>query len=230
MNSIKNLKNLISGFVRLLIIVLISGLIVGTHLGGQNIWLQLAFLAPILLVAISAIGLELKKLSLASHLVLLITSFLSAGRQFVLAVTSFNFSTFSFDMTFSLELIINLIIFVYLALMILSFILSKEGKFNLASSDVLTAAMIAFVFFFFRDGFSGAVLKILPPLIALGFGSKLFAVVLLLAGVIDVPFRFLDILFNGNLLDQPLSYFLFTAIAIYLIIGAVKATLKYLKS
>jgi len=55
-------------------------------------------------------------------------------------------------------------------------------------------------------------------------------VVLLLAGVIDVPFRFLDIQFNGNILDQPLSYFLFTAIAIYLIIGAIKAVTKYLKS
>jgi hypothetical protein len=231
MNSIKKFKNLFSGLIRLVIVVIISMLIVFEGFsGGQNIWIQLATLAPVLLIALAAIGLELKKMSLASHLVLLITSFLGAARQFFLVVTSFNFSTFSFDMTFSLMLILNLIIFIYLVLMILSLYVSKEGKFKLVASDVLTASMIAFVFFFFRDGFSGAVIKILPPLVALGFGSKLFALVLLLAGVIDVPFVFLGILFNGTLFEQPLSFFIFTAIAIYLILGAIKGITKYRRS
>lgn len=225
---IKNFKNVLPKMVTTVVVVLISGLTVGYALGsGSNIWLQLAVLVPVVLVALAAIGLELKGKSLAAHIVLLLTAFLGAGRAFILWATSFNFSTFSFEISLSATMILNVIIFVYLALVILSYMLSNDAKIKLESSDVLTAAMIAFLFFFFRDGFSEAVLKIAPPMVALLFGSKLFTIVLLLAGVADVPFRFLNELFNGNILDQPISYYVFTAFAFYLIFGAVKGILAH---
>ncbi len=228
MNFVKGFKNVIPSMIQTIIIVLLAGLTVGYAIDSNgSIWQTLAILLPVLLVAVAVIGLELKGMRLASYLVLLITSFLGAGRLFILTITSFDFSTFSFNMSFTVELILNVIIFLYLALMIISYGLSEKQTFKLESSDVFISALIAFLFFFFRDGFSTAVLKILPAIIALGFGSKLFAIVLLLAGIIDVPFNLLHIIFNGDLFQQPLYYFIFTAFAIYLIIGALKGILSY---
>ncbi|MDO9629425.1 MAG: hypothetical protein Q7I99_05940 [Acholeplasmataceae bacterium] len=230
MNFIKNFKNVLSQSVTTLILVLIAVYILFTSLGNtSNIWLFLAGLVPLLLVLFAVLGLQLGKKSMAAHLILLITLFLGAGRAFLLVLTSFDFSSFSFNETFSLELIINVIIFVYLVLIVLSGLLTNEFKGGLGSSPVVMAAIIAFIFFFFRDGFSEAVLKIFPPVVALMFGSPFFAIVLLLAGVADVPFRFLNVLFNGDLFASPISYFLFTAFAFYLIFGAVTSLLKYKK-
>ena len=230
MNFFKNFKTLFSETITLLIIGVIVLYVLVTNLGGpDNIWLYLAGLVPLVLVLFAVIGLQLSKKSMAAHLVLLIALFLGAGRALLLALTSFDFSSFSFSATFTLELVINSIIFVYLVLVVLSGLLTNEFKGGLGSSPVVMSAVIAFIFFFFRDGFSGAVLKILPPVVALMFGSPFFAIVLLLAGVADVPFRFLDVVFNGDLLASPISYFLFTAFAFYLIFGAVVGLLKYKK-
>lgn len=230
MNFLKNFKTLFSETITLLIIGIIVLYVLVTNLGGpDNIWLYLAGLIPLVLVLFAVIGLQLSKKSMAAHLVLLIALFLGAGRALLLALTSFDFSSFSFSATFTLELVINSIIFVYLVLVVLSGLLTNEFKGGLGSSPVVMSAVIAFIFFFFRDGFSGAVLKILPPVVALMFGSPFFAIVLLLAGVADVPFRFLDVVFNGDLLASPISYFLFTAFAFYLIFGAVVGLLKYKK-
>ncbi len=230
MNFIKSFKNFFSQTVTTLILGIIIVYVLFINLGGpDNIWLYLASLVPLVLVLISVIGLQLTNKSMAAHLILLITVFLGAGRALFLALTSFDFSSLSFSATFSLELIINSIIFVYLVLIVLSGLLTKAFKGGLGSSPVLVTAVIAFTFFFFRDGFSGAVLKILPPIVALMFGSPFYAIVLLLAGVADVPFRFFDVLLNGDILSSPISYFLFTIFAFYLIYGAIVGLLKYKK-
>ena len=230
MNFFKNFKNLFSETITTLIIGVIAVYVLVTNLGGpDNIWLFLAGLVPLVLVLFAVLGLQLSKKSMAAHLVLLLTLFLGAGRAFLLALTSFDFSSFSFSTTFTLELIINSIIFVYLVLVVISGLLSNDFKGGLGTSPVVMSALIAFIFFFFRDGFSGAVLKILPAVVALMFASPYFAIVLLLAGVADVPFRFLDVLFNGDLFASPISYFLFTAFAFYLIYGALVGLLKYKK-
>lgn len=229
MHFIKRFKNMFSHPVTTIIVILLTIYTLYMNIGGQNIFDRLASLLPVLLVAIAIIGLQLKKQSLASHLILLFTSFLQSGKSFIDTLLSFSLSDFSFSMPWTLELIIQAIIFIYLLLYVLSFVLDGKSKFRLDSSPVLTSAMIAFIFFFFRDGFNGAVLKIVPAMIALMFGSELFAIVLLLAGVIDVPFNALSKLIENTLFDQSLSYYLFAAFAIYLMIGAIKGIIKHIK-
>ena len=230
MDFFKNFKNLLSETVTTLVIAVIAVYVFIINLGGfSNFWWFLAAFVPLVLILFAVIGLQMSKRSMAAHLVLLITLFLGSGRAFLLAITSFNFGSFSFSASFSLVLIINSIIFVYLVLVVFSGLLTNEFKGGLGSSPVVMSLLIAFLFFFFRDGFSGAVLKIFPPVVALMFGSPFYAIVLLLAGVADVPFRFLDVLFNGDILGSPISYFLFTAFAFYLIYGAVKGLLSYKK-
>ena len=230
MKLIKSFKNLFSPMVTTLIVIAISTYTLALSFGGQNIFEQLERFVPVLLVIIAIVGLQLSKQSLASHLVLLFTSYLQSGRDLIIAITSFDFQSFSFGVTWTIPLIINAFIFVYLLFYVLSFALDGKAKFRLESGPVLISAMIAFTFFFFRDGFSIAVLKIIPAIIALAFGSELFAIVLLLAGVADVPFDMLSKLVEGEFFQQTFGYYLFAAFAIYLIYGAVIGIFKHLKS
>ncbi|MFA5526454.1 MAG: hypothetical protein WC992_06470 [Acholeplasmataceae bacterium] len=221
MQWIKKFRNLFSPLVTTLIVAAIAIYTFTQHLGGSDLYSRLANILPALLVLIAVIGMQLAKQSLAAHLILLFTSYLASGRALIVAITSFDFQTLSFSATWSVPLIINAIIFIYLILYVLSFVFDKQAKFKLESGPVVTSAIIAFIFFFFRDGFSVAVLKIVPAIIALMFGSELFAIVLLLAGVIDVPFDLFGHIANGTLLNQTIGYFLFTAFAFYLIYGAI---------
>ncbi|MFH0767849.1 MAG: hypothetical protein ABII85_06305 [Bacillota bacterium] len=228
-NWIKGFKDLFGKDISKLIVTVIA--LFGVYLTvntSSGIWILLKTLLPILLIAIAAIGLQFKGKSLAAHLVLILTAYLGTGTAFISTLTSFDFSSMSFGLSFTLDLIVASVIFVYLALFILSHILEGKivTKFN--RTPVVTSAIIAFTYFFFRSGFSVAVLKIAPPVIALLFGSNLFAIMLLLTGVIDVPFDLLDKIFNDSIVNQPISYFLFAAFGIYLAIGASTALFKSL--
>ena len=181
---------------------------------------------PLLLVLIVVLGFAFQGKLLPAHLILLLAVYRESGSGFINAVSSFSFDTMSFNLSITLNMVLSFIVFAYLVLYVLSYLF--DGQFNgkLGKSDVITSAVIAFLFFYFRSGFSVAVLKIIPPVIALMFGSEFFAVLLLLAGVIDVPFTFINHVSNNTLLEQPLSYFLFTLFAFYLIYGALKALLQ----
>jgi len=227
MKFVRGFKNLFSDMIYTILLVAIAVFSLINALGNTGDLMPfLAMFVPLVLILISAVGLQLKGKTLAAHLVLLLTVFLGAGRTFIYAITSFDFDTMSFTANFSIEMIIAFVIFVYLFLVVASYLLVGNTGAHLGKSQVLISATIAFVFFFFRDGFSVAVLKILPPLVALMFGSDFFAIVLLLAGVADVPFLLLDYIFLATILEQPVSYFLFTAFGLYLIYGAVMALLK----
>lgn len=228
MNWIKNFKNVFSPMLTSVIVAVIAVYTIMQNFGGINLFDRLSNLVPALLIITAVIGMQLKNQSLAAHLILLFTSYLFSGRALVYAITSINFQSLSFGAVWSVELVLNALIFIYLMLYILSFAFDSNTKIKWQKSPVVMSAVIAFIFFFFRDGFSGAVLKIIPPVIALLFGSDLFAIVLLLAGVADVPFNILSRLIESTLFNQPLSYFLFALFALYLIYGAVKAIMAQL--
>lgn len=230
MNWIKNFKNLFAPIVTTIIVIAITIYTLTQNIGGSNIFERLESVFPVILVIIAVIGMQLAKQSLAAHLILLFTAYLQSGTALINAITSFDFQSFSFGVTWTIPLIINAVIFVYLLLYVLSFVFDNKAKFKLESGPVVISAIIAFVFFFLRDGFSVAVLKIVPAIIALMFGSELFAIVLLLAGVIDVPFDLIAKIIDGVILEQTLGYFLFTAFAFYLIYGAIKGIIKHLQS
>ena len=230
MNWIKNFKNLFAPIVTTIIVIAITIYTLSQNIGGSNIFERLESVFPVILVIIAVIGMQLAKQSLAAHLILLFTVYLQSGTALINAITSFDFQSFSFGVTWTIPLIINAVIFVYLLLYVLSFVFDNKAKFKLESGPVVISAIIAFVFFFLRDGFSVAVLKIVPAIIALMFGSELFAIVLLLAGVIDVPFDLIAKIIDGIILEQTLGYFLFTAFAFYLIYGAIKGIIQHLKA
>ena len=229
MKWLKNFKNFFPPVITTIIVIAITLYTLSQNVGGSNIFERLESILPIILVSIAVIGMQLANQSLAAHLILLLAVYLQAGTDLVGALTSFDFQSMSFGVTWSIPLVVNAVIFVYLLLYVLSFVLDGQAKFRLQNGPVVTSAIIAFIFFFLRDGFSGAVLKIIPAIIALMFGSDLFAIVLLLAGVIDVPFDLIGKIVDGVILEQTIGYFLFTAFALYLVYGATKGIIKHLK-
>ncbi len=228
-NGIKSFKHVFSKKLTTIFVIVIAlfaiYFVVNT---GSGIWLFLASLLPIMLVAGAAIGLQLKDKSLAAHLVLFLTAYLSMGTQFIGTLLSSNFTNFALP-SFSLNLIVGFVIFVYLIIYILSYILDGKVGMSYTKSPVVMSAIIAFTYFFIRSGFSVAVLKIVPPVIALLFGANVFAIMLLLAGVADVPFILLDKIFNSGFANEPLSYFIFAAFGLYLAYGASTAIIKSFK-
>ncbi|GEM_PF-879450 len=229
---IRNFKKLINENIVKIIVVLAALVAIYYTVDTSSTFLNLLkTLFPILLVAIAAIGLQFKGKSLAAHLVLLMTYYLSAAGTMVYALTSFDFASMSFSGNFSLQMIIGFVFFVYLLIYILSFVLSGNTKSGFKKTAVVTSAIIAFSYFFLRSGFSVAALKLIPPIIALYFGMDLFAIMLLLAGVIDVPFEFLNRIFDNaaSLSSQPISYYLFVAFGLYLAYGATLGLIKHLR-
>lgn len=225
MNWIRQFRNKVSTQVGQMIILILS--LVALYVSYQDVDVLplLSGFVPLVMILVVVLGFTFQKKLLPAHVILLLTVYRETGNGFINALASFDFDSMSFGITITLNMVLSFIVFVYLLLYVLSYLL--DGKFDgkLGKSEVITSAVIAFIFFYFRSGFSEAVLKILPPVIALMFGSEFFAILLLLAGVIDVPFTFIDHLLAGTLSEQPISFFIFSLFAFYLIFGAVKALL-----
>lgn len=228
-NGIKNFKAALSKQFTTIIVVVIALFAIYISVNtSASIWVFLASLFPILLVASAAIGLQLTDKSLAAHLVLFLTAYLFAGTNFIGILFSSNFTNFALP-SFSINLIVSFVIFVYLLIYILSYVLDGKVNFKYSKTPIVTSAIIAFSYFFIRSGFSVAVLKIAPPVVALLFGGNVFAIMLLLAGVADVPFLLLDKIFVTGFANQPLSYFIFAAFGLYLAYGATMGIIKSFK-
>ncbi len=223
---IKQFRHKVSTQVGQLILLILSLIALYVSYQDVDVLPLLSGFVPLVMVLIVVLGFTYQKKLLPAHLIILLTVYREAGSGFINAVSSYDFESMSFGINITLNMVLSFIVFVYLLLYVLSYLL--DGKFDgkLGKSEVITSAVIAFVFFYFRSGFSVAILKILPPLVALMFGSEFFAILLLLAGVIDVPFTFVDYLIAGTLLEQPISFFIFSLFAFYLIFGAVKALLS----
>ena len=222
---IKKFRHKISVQFGQIIVLILSLVALYVSYSSLDVLPLLSGFVPLVMVLIVVIGFAFQKKLLPAHLILIFTVYREAGNGFINALASFDFDSMSFATTITLNMVLSFLVFIYLFIYVLSYLL--DGKFDgkLGKSEVITSAVIAFIFFYFRSGFSVAVLKILPPVIALMFGSEFFAILLLLAGVIDVPFTFIDYIVSGTLFEQPISFFIFSLFAFYLIYGALKALL-----
>ena len=230
MSFIKNFKDLVPNTIRLIIITLISLLFAFFAYPGGSFWLILQVMAPALLIVFAVIGLEYKGKTFAAHSIILFAGFLNGATAFINLITSFDFQSMSFTGgTPFFEALISFIIFAYLVLTLLSHVLSGNIGAKYEKSPVWTAALIAFLFFLLRSGFNTALMKLIPPIIAMVFGAPFFAVVLLLAGVIDIPFMVINFIAIGIIGSRPISFFLFAAFGLYLIYGAVKTLIQMTK-
>lgn len=229
MNSIKKLSSTVSKTTRVLVLVLLITYVVFNNFGSyDNVFLAFEALAPLALIITGIMFLELKDKEFAAHSALLVGFFLSAGTNFINSLLSFRFSPFGFENPPTFDSFVEIFGFIYLLLMAISLFDTHKKTAKNDRKDLMITAVIAFVFFYLRSGLFLAISKLLLPVISLMFGLPLATILFLVAGVIDVPFDFLDTILNTNLLSIPVSYYLFTAFAFYLIFGAVKGILAEL--
>lgn len=226
MNSIKNLSNTVSKPVRVFVLLLLVAYVIFINFGNYAGVLD-AFekLAPLGLIVAGILFLEFNNKEFAAHLALLVGFFLAAGTNFVNSLLSFRFSPFGFADAPTFDSFVEIFGFIYLLLMAISLYFANKSNVKNDRKDLLITAIIAFIFFYLRSGLFVAISKLLLPVISLLFGLPLATIFFLAAGVIDVPFDFIDTILNTPLLSIPISYYLFTAFAFYLIFGAVKGIL-----
>ncbi len=230
MSSLKNLSNVISKSIKLLILVLLIAYIIVDSIKDYGGILQtFEALAPIGLILAGILFLEFRGKELAAHAALLVGFFLSAGTSFINSILSLRFEPFGLTIPLNVESFIELFAFIYLVLMVFSLFTNKETKQTDRPKDLVITFIIVGIFFYLRGGLFLSISKLLLPLISLVFGFPLATILFLLAGVIDVPFDFIFTVLNTNLLSIPISYYLFSFFAFYLIFGAVKGILGELK-
>ena len=230
MNAIKNLVNTVSKPVRLVVLFILVGYIVfGLFRDYGGFLIAVEAITPILLILGGIAFLELKDKELAAHAALLVGFFLSAGTSFINSILSLRFEPFGLANPLSIESFVDLFAFIYLALMVISLFFQNNTRNKNDRKDLVMTSIIAFTFFYLRGGLYVAIGKLLLPVISLLFGLPLATILFLAAGVIDVPFDFIYRLINSNLLTIPISYYLFSLFAFYLIYGAVKGIIAELK-
>lgn len=231
MSFIKRFKDLFPQPVALIVVVIIALFMVINSYPGGNVWFILQSMLPVILVALAAVGLQYYHKTVAAHGVLLFYAFLGGLTNFINMILSFNFQTMSFTWPAGsvIETIVGLIIFLYLVLIILSYMMTGDLGAKYSSSPVWMSILIAFAFFLLRNGFNTALLKVVPAMIALLYAMPFFSVLLLLAGLIDIPFNIINFISIGIIGSRPLSYFIFALIGFYLIYLSVKALLEMKK-
>ncbi|AUD63281.1 hypothetical protein BK010_06635 [Tenericutes bacterium MO-XQ] len=230
MKFIKDFSNKIDVSIRMVILFIFLGFAVYDRIGNYGGFLPaLEVYAPIALISIGIAYLLLKGKEFAAHASLFMFAYLSGAFAFINSILSLRFKPFGLGVPLSWEIIVAFLGFVYLLLMALSLYLKNSKPQKIERKDIALTAVIAFTFFFLRSGFFTAVNKLLLPVISLFFGLPLPTILFLAAGVIDVPFDFIDRLINTNLLSISIGYYLFSFFAFYLIFGAVKGIIGELK-
>jgi hypothetical protein len=230
MNFIKGLTSKINEMARLIIFLIIIGYLIFAKFKNYGTILPtLEVIIPFAIILMGVVYLQLMKKEFAAHFALFMGFFLSVGNVFTNTLLSLRFKPFGFATQLSGELFIQLVAFIYLIFMLISLYFTLKPKAKVTRKDLLFTGVMVGVFFYLRGGIYLSIAKLLLPAISLLFGLPLATILFLLAGVADVPFDFLYRVLNQNLLSIPISYYVFSLFAFYLIYGAVKGITKELK-
>jgi hypothetical protein len=230
MNFIKGLSSKINELARLIIFLIIVGYVVFSIFGNYGTILPtLEAVVPLAIILTGIVYLQFMKKEFAAHFALFVGFFLAVGTNFINSLLSLRFKPFGFAIPLNGESFIQIVAFLYLLLMIISLFLTLKPKAKVTRKDLLFTGIMVGVFFYLRGGIYLSIAKLLLPAISLLFGLPLATILFLLAGVADVPFDFLFRILNQNVLSIPISYYLFSFFAFYLIYGAVKGIIGELK-
>ncbi len=163
-----------------------------------------------ILLLLAAVGLLIYyKKSLAAHAILLLGMYIGGLTAFINVLFSLSFNPLRYAPAFTPELFVNLIIFLYLLLMVVSYMLAGNIKLNPLKGKVLMYACLLFVFIWIFNGFYSAFTTLVLTLVALFIGTEFSALVLILSAIIVEPFFFINTAINGFLGTRPLNYYLY---------------------
>ncbi len=229
---IKTFSNKIPRFLQILIIVVLAVYYLVAH--GNLRW-SVDFLnyfrnlLPILLLFVAVLIMAFRNQLFAAHAVLLIVWYMSKGMDEIKRLFAFNYASLTFGEVFIS--VIYIIIFIYLLLMIFSYLFSNKqvgGKSQ--KGQTVALAILTFICFYLGSSYglypSGSYYHMAAIFVAIAFGSPIAALLLILSILIDIPFALILHIVENTLMDQTLGYFILSIFGIYLIYLSIKYLIK----
>ncbi len=215
---VKKFKDILNVELQLVIVIIIAIYTLAfrvAYIGG--FFAALTSLLPILLIVCSSVLLVFFKKPLAGHAVLLLGLFIDGLTNFIGALFNLSFGPFVYAPGFTPQLFVNLIIFIYLTLIVISYLMAGGVSTNPLKGKTFMLGVLLFVFVWLLQGFYIAVTALALPLIALFIGLEFPALILMLAIVIDEPFIFINDAINLSLGSSDLTYYFYMIGAVFFI-------------
>ncbi len=228
---VKGFKNVLPESLQFIVLAVLSIFaIVLTVWNQTRIWDFIESLLPITLIIFGVFLLQRKQQTFLAHFMLFFLFYADYFGDFISAILSYNFGNSAFGTPLTLNLILCTVGSIYLILFLGSYILNGQTKFDFKyTKSVVLLPLIAMILYaYFKNSFLTAIVWSLPVVVSLLVGSPLAAMMFLLRCFIAIPFTFLDVLFNGTFRFTTISYWLFLAAALYILVISVLATLKIL--
>jgi hypothetical protein len=228
---LKKFKDMIPELFQIIILGVLALLALYNNLkNNTDIVDILEVLLPMSLVILAVFLLVQKKQMLLALIVFFVTMFNSGVRDLIYAIFSYHFSLKDFLIDIKFDLIIAFVASLYLMMLIISYALSNDKKFELDYKPIAFPLFIIIIFTYFCFGFGSTMIIILMTLLTMSGGSVLAALAIMLSYVIDHPFnmfnRFIDDTTKFSTLFEWLTY----AGAFYVIYVLVMAMIKQFKA
>ena len=193
LSFVRKFKTLVPDVVQLVLVIVIAVYALAFRVNYTGGFFNIiSVLLPLLLITGSAVLLVIYKKYLAGHAILLLGLFINGLTAFINAAFALQFSPFSYNPGFTPQIFVNLVIFAYLAVMVVSYVLAGGITTKPLKGKTFLAGVLLFLFVWVFNGFYSAVIVLALPLISLLIGLEFPALLLMLSVVIEEPFNFIN--------------------------------------
>ncbi len=221
MNFIRNFKKTVNDSLQLIVLGLIFLYVLLRNLSFTGpIVFSVINTISLLLVLSSLVFLLLEKKLFASHILLLVLFFANAFQAFNVSIFSLRFSPFGFATPLTLSVFINFIIFIYLALMIASYLLSGGLKAQKLGGNVFLLVLVFLIFLYAFNGFTSLMIYMVILGVILLFGTRLSTLLIITSSALSSTYVYINNVINGFTVFQffgAIASLLILSYAIYLI-------------
>lgn len=166
-----------------------------------------------------------QKRHVLAHFILFVLIFSNALGDWVRMFLSFNFSTLSWTTPFSLELLMNFLIALYLMYIIIMSYKNQPITLSFQQHQVIIPILLLTSYLYFRFGFGTTLLFILP--VGLLYTSKAyFATAILIIYVLsNVPFEVIQTIASGAISFTNIHYWVMVLLAIFTLTLSIRLAL-----
>ncbi len=228
---LKKFKNMVPELFQLIILgVLALFALYDSLKNNTDIVDILEVLLPLALIILAIFLLIQKKQMLLALIIFFVTMYGSGLRDLIYAIFSYFFASKDFLVDIKFDLLIAFVASAYLVLMIISYALNNDKKYEVDYKSVAFPLFVIVVFSYFCFGLGSMIFILLITLITTTGGSKLATLAIMLSFVIDHPFNMLNRFVDDTTKFSTLFEWLTYAGVIYVIYVLIMAMIKEFKA
>lgn len=194
-------------------------------LNGSDFLRVLEVLISVLILGFVLYILCEQKRHLFAHLVLFVLIFSNALGDWVRMFLSFNFSTFSWTTPFSLELLINFLIALYLMYIIIMSYKNQPITLSFQQHKVIIPILLLAGYLYLRFGFGTTLLFILPVGLLYTGKAYLATTMLIIYVLSNVPFEVIQTIASGAISFTNIHYWVMVLLAIFTLSISIRLAL-----